>query len=652
MPRPHLLPWLALLLAGTGCGSSLPRPELERFDLKATPNPADYPVVPAVVLLDRGELLLTYDPVRRSPMGRLRRYQRLQILRESGLDRAAITVPFDPGSAVHGLVARATWPDGRAVEVDGERASEILGADGRKAKRLALPEVVPGTVIDFAYDLYVEDLRFLPPWAFQTDVPTVRSELAVIVPRGFEVDLRYSTQGAFIDRPPERFDVEGGTRFSWSEANLPALFPEEGMPAPQLISPRAHVLFVSAQVGGHSYTGFGSWDDVATWFQRRMPNWSQLRPETVAEAKRVAGDASLEEQALKLLEVIARDLPEEVGPTPPYWRARLVQPETVLQEKRANPTSRGLLLVALLRAAGLPAVPALYARRDRDLLPPDAPAIYGVEGIVAVVPRPGGPLILNPSELTVAGGVAPPSLQGTRIVALHDDGAEVMLVPASAPAASRTEITYALDLDRRGDLHGKLEARLTGAEAGLLRAKLLRAEPEDYATLVNDFLASRGGGLPAESVQIADLDALRRPLTLTGAVEVKGALRGEGEQVALSLGRLVGVARAARREVRRFTRVFEAPHQVEVRATLMLPEDWTHASVPPPSSEAWSGGLVELSARAETKRRLGISRRAESRLLEAPAKRWSELTRFVDGVSRAEDELILLSRPRSRELEY
>ncbi len=642
---------LAILFAA-GCGASLPQPEFERFEARVSPSPEEYPDVGGVVLLDRGTLFLTVDPARAFPIGRLRRYRRVKVLRASGATLGHIVVPYNPGEVVYGLIVRAVGPNGDTVDADvGETTDELDEARGRRLKRLDLPAVPPGSIVEYTYDLYVPDLRFVEPWVFESELPTVRSEYAVVAPPGFEVDVRYTEDGEFVDRAPERFDTPEGTRFFWSVSDVPARFDEPGMPSRDLLAPRAHVIFLSAQLANQTITGFRSWDDVEKWFVARVPEWASLPASMVAEAKRVAGEVSVEEKALKLQEVIAKDLGWEAQRVP-MWRANLPPPEEVLRSKVGNRSSRGLLLTALLRAAGIQAFPALVATREDDVISPDAATVVSLTGVVAVVPRPEGLMVLDPSQLTVSESVPSPGLQGTRMVVLRDDIAEVVKVPPSKPDSSTSEITYTLELDKRGDLFGSLEAVMTGAEAGELRGQLSAAEPEDYAQVVSSFLRMRGGGLPVESVSIADLNELRRPLTIKGNVNEKALVTGEETEVFVRVGRLVGRPEETLREVRRSPLVLGVPRQVHVVVRVTLPEDWTIGEALPQVSQAWSGGQIDISMRSETRRRFAFLRTETRTAIEVGPRSYPEYRRFREDVRVAEDQVFAIQRPPPKTLEY
>ena len=643
--------WAAVALLAGGCAGGISRPAFERFDPRVTPGASDYPDVPAVVLLDRGLLTFATDTERNVPYARLRRYRRVKILRKTGLPQAMVKVPYDPGTIVRGLIARAVQPDGDIDRASSGDQREIRDDDGRPTRVLQVPSVTVGTIIEYAYDVYMDDLRFIAPWAFQSHMPTVRSEYAVVVPEGFEVDLRFSTDGRFIERPPERFEIDGAVRYSWSLSQLPPRFTERDMPAADLLSPRAHVLFRRATVGDRAREGFGSWDDVAAWHLARFPGWTELSDETRTEARRVAGDASPDERALRLMEVLARDL-SFIEPGAPLWRAEAQAPEAVLRAQRGNRMTRGMLLVALLRTVGVPAVPGLYAYSDQDVLLPDAPTVRALDGVAAVIPRPTGPLVLDPNQLTVSTEVPSPRLQGTRMVLTRLDGAEVIRVPRSDPRASKTEVEFALRMDTRGNVFGTLQTRCTGADAGELRRALQNSDPEDYAALVSKFLHRRGTAVPIQSVTIADLRALRRPLTVKGRVSMPNAIPHDGPTLFVRIGQLVGWPTSPLRQTRRSPLVLGAPRTVYVRGTLGLPEGYEVDVVPPAARHRSDGIDVGFEVRSETRRRLGFVRRERWSVSTIAPRQYPGHHRFVQTVRAAEEEAFSLRRPPERPLEY
>ncbi len=638
-------PWPFALLAAA-CASGLPPPEFEPFSSSSLPPPGAYPGAAAVVLLDRGEVRFFVDPNRDAPVARLRRLRRVQVL-DAGAAETAVTVPIEPGTGIEGFRVRVTSPD-RSTRIFGDAAPSTTRG-GLPGRTIDTGPLLFGAVVESVHDVWFDDPRFLPPWRFDDSLPTVRSQFVVVVPTGFSVDLRFSREGQFEPRPPERFETDEGVRFSWSLSNLPARAAEAEMPDVDLLAPRAHVLFLRGPGGA---LGFPTWDDVGVWLLAKVPNWSSLSDATVAEALRVAGELGDEERALRLAEVVARDLAPGPEPAPPAWRAPLMHPDQVLAEQRADPTNRGLLLVALLRGIGLPAVPALYARRDGDRLLPDAPTVRSVHGVAAVLLRPEGMLVLDPSEPTVSGRVSAPNLQGQRLVLLREDRAEVGIAPTSAAEDSRTELSYTLELDPRGDVFGQLEATLTGAEAGALRARLLPVSPEQYAEQVTAFLAERGATLGPTGVRIADLGGLRRPLVLGGPVDARGLLPVTDQGVAAPLSKLLGDFGPPPPEIRRSPRRLGVPRSTVLRMTITVPEGWSVAHVPPVESLRGPGLEIALGGRTETTRRIGISLGYESRAFEVPVAEHRRFRQHHLDLRALAERTLVVERPAETPLLY
>lgn len=636
---------------GASCAGGSAGPRFERFPMETTPPADAYPVVGAVVLLERGTLTFNADAEHLVPLVKLRRYHREKILRPEVHQLSRVLLPYDPGSAIADLIVQLVLPDGSTIWID--EITDVPSEDGRRAKAFAVPKVPAGAVLEYAYDTYFKDPRFLPSWVFGSVLPTVRSELAVVVPQGFEIDLRYCEDGVPADRPPERFEQDGATRLSWSLADLPAFFPEVSRPDLERVAPVAHVLFVGARIAGRTFSGFRSWDDVRRWFiEERIGDWARLSPEQAQEAQRIAGDAPVEERALKLMEVVARDLPWTPGPRPPLWRADAPSAQNTLISKQGNATSRGLLLTALMRAAGVEALPAFYARRSHALLLPDFPVVRHVDGIAAVVPRPSGPLVLDPSELTVSAEVPAAELQGTRVIALRDDQAEVMLVPVSSTADSRTTIAYDLRVEPSGRASGTAEARLTGAEASALRALLLPSPPVKHPELIAAFFAERGVLLPLDGTNIADLDALRRPLVIKGPVTAAGIMEDDGEAAKVRLERLLAAPGVPVAPRRRYPLLLGAPKQIEVIITLLFPEDHRPGEPPPPITQQWAGGGHQLSVRSETAHRVGIKAVTEAGGLEITTAEYPAYYRAREAITRALKAELPIQRPPPKTYQY
>lgn len=578
-----------LLVLGSGCASEalLAPPEFERFDLGRGQVRADaFPGDEEVVLLARGELRLVWDPAAQVPLARLRRLERVQRIRAT--DEGQVEVEIEPFSKVLALRVRVHRPGGRVDAFEGAERVERL--DGYRGLRVDLGPLEAGAVVEAVSDVWYTDLSTLPAWAFDGPRPTLRSELAVVVPPRFRIDPRFREDGVFVERPPERFVTEAGVRYAWSLADLPPLRDEPGAPGAALRGRWAHVLVTDTD---SSYPLVRTWSDAERWIDSKAGT-STLTAAFVTEARRAAGEGSLEDRARALHALIAQNLVQDGDA--PLWRSELHHPEAVMAAKRASPSSKGWVLLALLRAAGIPARPYLFADRAQDQLEPDFPWMRSVVSIGAWIDRDkGGPLLLDPTFMSSS--ATPADAQGRRVVVLNGDRTLARRVAAEAPEKNAARVRYVLTPAANGDVDGRLEATLEGATAAEARRRLLEVPPEKLTDVASALLRELGARLGPVGVSVGNLSDPRRPLVLKGRVFAAGLLTPEAGSRTLSapLSAWLGPTTALAPR-RRSPRRFGPPASEQVRVELTLPEAWVCDLAPeiealtrPPSSELLLG---------------------------------------------------------------
>jgi hypothetical protein len=106
------------------------------------------------------------------------------------------------------------------------------------------------------------------------------------------------------------------------------------------------------------------------------------------------------------------------------------------------------------------------------------------------------------------------------------------------------------------------------------------------------------------------------------------------------------------REVRRAPLKIGAPREIEVVATISMPEDYEPEQLLPPFSEKWDGGEVSIKMRQEGQRRIGIVRKATVRVLVVKPQQYGEYRRFRESLAAAEERSFTIKRPPPRTLEY
>jgi len=635
----------------SACSNQFVGPKFERFEFNKTPSPSDYPDAPGIVILDRGVLHFTYEPEKKVPIARLRRYRRIKIL-QSSTSLGTITLPYDPGTIISDVIAHSIHPDGTQYQLSGE-IQDVQHPSGVKAKQFAIPGAVKGAVIEFAYDHYFDDLRFLPPWFFQSNLPTKRSEFAVMLPVGYDINYRFYEFGEVKNQNPERFEIDQYTRLFWYANNQKPFYQEQRSATRQLLSSQVRLNFIEANLGEQKFVGFRDWDEVQRWFKKISGDWTRLDPEQINEANKIVENSSDIEKALKLFTIIARDLKRVPGPPLPLYLTWIPSANTTINDKMGNETSRGLALAALLKAVGLDVNLGLVAYNDRSQLYPDFPDAQALDGVVAVLNIGGVRYFLDPTQLTADADVPSKRLQGSRIVLLKENHSEIIKIPRSSPDSSETRVKYRLKIDRQGQLKGSLEATLFGNEAGLLRRALFDVSPDEYTPTINAFINTRGGQIPMENCLVTDLRDLRRPLRLSGEIRTDITWPSAREtSFFFEVGKLLGTEKGVMKEVRRHAFRFGVPRRADVRMTLSLPTDHSLTIDSNELRERWAHGNTELTIRKETKSRLGLRRIETISSPEVSVKDYRRLLRYLKAQENMKQAGISVERPALRGVNY
>lgn len=107
-------------------------------------------------------------------------YYRIKIFTEAGKKYADIEIPFFHGTgSVKDIRARTVHPDGKIMEWDGKVYEKLLvkaGGVKLQAKTFTLPEVQPGSIIEYKYRLQFDSLKlYNTHWNVQEDLFTRRA---------------------------------------------------------------------------------------------------------------------------------------------------------------------------------------------------------------------------------------------------------------------------------------------------------------------------------------------------------------------------------------------------------------------------------------------------------------------------------------------
>ena len=154
----------------------------------------------------------------------------------------------------------------------------------QKVRRLSMPNVRPGTIVDYSYTL--EELRpyragdFFAPWRVNPGLLVRRSRLMLDTPVGFEPKVVAKN----LDFAPKTV-VAGGRRVvTWATQDVPGVEPE-------LFAADSNGVDMSINVSAPS-----SWGDIGSWYAGLARDRYAMTPSVERKVKAVvAGSRTLED---------------------------------------------------------------------------------------------------------------------------------------------------------------------------------------------------------------------------------------------------------------------------------------------------------------------------------------------------------------------
>lgn len=389
--------------------------KVDKATLAMTHHPLDS-TAGAVVLGDYGSSRIDYNQAQGLHIV-FTRHTRIKIFNSSGYDVANVYVNLyrvgnkeEDISQIKGYTYNLE--DGKVVKtkLKNDNKFQESYSDNLNRAKFTLPNVKEGSVIEYSYRVTSEFLSYLRDWEFQREIPTAWSEYKVTIPeyfhynqlaRGYHplaVNERSTSSGSFHFNNKERTgDRVTQTEMShssldfqqlvqrWAAQDVPALTEE-----PYITTMNDYVTQIvfelsSINVPGQSYQDFSSsWEEVDkelmdhTFFGDLLSHTQSVR-KTAEEI--VAGATSPHEKMVRLYNYVRDHV---------RWNetSRLVGSQSLkktLSEGTGNSADANLLLIALLREAGLSAHPVALSTRNHGIVLEPFPRINQLNYVIAQV---------------------------------------------------------------------------------------------------------------------------------------------------------------------------------------------------------------------------------------------------------------------------
>jgi len=331
--------------------------------------PASFPEAAAVVIFDLGSLEV--EQPYEGNVTTFRRHVRARVLNKAGAaDAIAIEIPLYRHESFRGFEAVTYLPDGRKIKLDKKDTFTKKVGKRREYFTFTFPAVEDGCIVEYKYSVVSSDFGFLEPWYFQGRLFAYESEFAALIHRG----LNYTavTHNVPLElREPVREELDNRgempIKFTWRLTNI---FPVESEPYMAAVNSYRAALFFQLVNFKDEYNNITFIED---W-----PSLAELVEKQYRESP-LYHDKGVKEQALALTDTIA-DPVEKIRALYDFVRLEILTVdiedeyvftpqdiEKTLADRRGSAAGKNLLLLQMLRDAGIIANPVLIGTRSYAL---------------------------------------------------------------------------------------------------------------------------------------------------------------------------------------------------------------------------------------------------------------------------------------------
>lgn len=419
-----------------------------QLDIARLPVQSDYPGANAVIIMDRTDVSTFLDSsYNYHTTVTVHRVEKIfdDISKES-----AIHLTLYPGQTLIGIRARTIWPDGKIIPLKdkdfhitygGPLNGSIFNSDVGEVT-FTFPSVVSGSIVEYAYR-FKDKMPFpATEWVIQRNVPTMRSIYSLTVPSymlgGTREDpkkwvwnyVTYDYPGIGDPSIDYHFNTSATVwqwqdTYTWTVKDVPAFRAEPEMPPKDWY--RGYVQFAPPD--------WVTWGDVSAWYydnvlKSRLVITDKLR----REAARLTKGASTELDTLNRISQFVQDIPysenkKRLGELEPEY------PRDVLASHEGDCRGKAMLLVTLLRAAGILARPAVIVTRSNGRLDTSFPCWRFHRIIVGAMISDNRLVWLDPATKYCMPGEVPPEDEAAVALVMNANGSYFFVATTPAPEA-------------------------------------------------------------------------------------------------------------------------------------------------------------------------------------------------------------------------
>jgi tetratricopeptide (TPR) repeat protein/transglutaminase-like putative cysteine protease len=423
----------------------------------------------------------------------------------------------------------------------------------------------------------------------------------------------------------------GRTLFGWKRANLTHPSQEEQQAAKDQ----------RATPPDLQPTSFQNWNAVARWYTHLQEKNSGPSSEITAKTRELIKGATTDLEKMRALYAYMSKNIRSVNLSLDLGGLQPLPPQSVLANGYGDALDKQALLLAMLRAAGIPADAVLISAGRR--LDADLPSPAQFDRDLTIVPQNGKIIWMDSTAEVAPFRFLPASLRSKPALLVSADGAgKLVETPADPPFPSTQQVELECKLSELGKLSGTIHYSLRGDTEFLLRTAFRRAPGAEWNQLAQTILTL--DGLRGEVARVTTSDPLdtEKPFELSIQFSQPNVLDWPNKKTRIALP-LLTIATPDPPTKSTQPVKLGSPLAVTTRLRLTFPLDFT---VQTPVGVAVSRDYAEFKSSYRFENSTLIAERSLNfKMRELPASRTSDYLAFTHAVEADEGQALLVENP-------
>lgn len=596
------------------------------------------PGAPAVLLLNAEQN--HWEEINRI---RLNYFRRLKILTEDGVeDYADFEYNLQGGWRIKKAEARTVLPDGTVIDASDGVFIERSKSTGIQEIRVAFPRAEVGAILDLHVTLTVDSYS-VDPWYFQSDLPTLRSDLVLIPPMG----LRFRTAFFSISKDDvnqTEINAAGGRRATVFTVTDMAPLPRVANRPPLSEVAARLLIIVDSYKDSNQYMSLAS--DWKSYIELRAgwaDDWMKGKHAAAYELARQV--APVEGTALEKADAIVRALRERVRWE--YLSDGYIHDsaDEVLEAGFDNSGGIARTAATMLRGVEVDADLVQIRRRSSGSVPSQIPIPSMYNDMLLRIQDGSKDVYISPVADLPAGKL-PWDCRGVMAVVLNEELETPRTIPDFPASKNRVFRVTRATLEPDGRLVAETTATFYGVAAERWRRWLVDAEEDTRHDRIENFLQAKVGGLQMSSFEIREMDNPDKPLKIKCAWEADGYVSSAGNRLILNPNLFDRVEADDWPDEERTVGIdLDMAYQTQDKLVLTLPEGAGEVKVPEAVTlNAGQAGLY-VTKFGQMGNRLVAERNMKLELFRYGPTAYPDLRGWFSEIAAADDSMVLVSMP-------